>query len=64
MWGVVILQATDEIMRLLGLTDKYSSLSEAERMKLLAHTIATPPPVDKLEVCLLCLNNLHQPCST
>lgn len=49
--GVIILQATDEIMQLLGLTDKYSSLSEAERMKLLAHTIATPPPVDKLEVC-------------
>jgi len=38
-------------MRLLGLHDDYSLLSEADRMNLLAKAISTPPPVDKIEVC-------------
>jgi phosphoenolpyruvate carboxylase len=45
-------QATDEILRLLGLVENYSSLSEAERMKLLTETVATPPPFDKIEALL------------
>ena len=48
-------QATNEIMRLLGLHSNYSSLSEAERMNLLAEAISTPPPVDKVEVCMCSL---------
>ncbi|KAG0580420.1 hypothetical protein KC19_4G171700 [Ceratodon purpureus] len=42
-------EATNEIMRLLQLHSNYSSLSEAERMNLLAEVISTPPPVDKVE---------------
>jgi len=45
-------QATDEILRLLGLVENYSSLSETERMKLLTETVATPPPFDKIEALL------------
>lgn len=42
-------EATDEIIRLLGLHDNYNSLSEAERMNLLAETISSPPPSDEVE---------------
>ncbi|KAG0630638.1 hypothetical protein M758_1G193600 [Ceratodon purpureus] len=42
-------EATDEIIRLLGLHDNYSSLSEPERMTLLAEVISSPPPVEKVE---------------
>lgn len=49
-WMVSLAQATNEIMRLLGLHSNYSSLSEGERMKLLAEAISAPPPVDKHEV--------------
>lgn len=45
-------QATNEIIGLLGLHSDYSSLSEGERMKLLAEAISAPPPVDKVKVCL------------
>lgn len=51
-WIISWAQATNEIMRLLGLHSNYSSLPEAERMKLLAEAISTPPPADKVEVCM------------
>ena len=51
-WMISWVQATDEIIRLLGLHDNYSSLSEPERMTLLAEVISSPPPVEKVEVCL------------
>jgi phosphoenolpyruvate carboxylase len=46
-------QATNEIIRLLGLHDNYSSLPETERMNLLAEAISSPPPVERVEVCFL-----------
>lgn len=49
---VISAQATNEIMRALGLHTDYSSLPEGERMKLLAEAISAPPPVDKVEVCV------------
>ena len=52
-WMISWVQATNEIIRLLGLHDDYSSLQEAERMKLLAEVISSPPPVEKVEVCFL-----------
>lgn len=51
-WLIFPAQATNEIMRALGLHSNYSSLPEGERMKLLAEAISAPPPVDKIEVCV------------
>lgn len=51
-WMISLAQATNEIMRLLGLHSNYSSLSEGDRMKLLAEAISAPPPVEKIEVCI------------
>ncbi|KAJ7555889.1 hypothetical protein O6H91_05G059400 [Diphasiastrum complanatum] len=47
--SIVHTEATEECMRLLGLAENYSALSESEKVSKIVGALSLPPPVDQIQ---------------